>query len=219
MEDSGQEQQQKNKSHGNRRYQQQRSRNTQAKFAGIDESNPILCAFKKYSEELDDKHDRYERIIKHSRDITIESKRIIFSLHSIDSTGDEKKQSETLAEAKERILKICATHFAAIGEELVGRDPYQYSRAYSAGLQEFIEAYTFWEYISGNSISDWNTLQNSLTYETKDSSELVAAEETVQLDVVEKVKHFKCFIQPIEFMLGLADLGGEFGTFIQIENI
>lgn len=50
-----------------------------------DESNAVVMSFRQYAKELDDKHDRYERIIKHSRDITIESKRIIFLLHTIDS--------------------------------------------------------------------------------------------------------------------------------------
>lgn len=48
-------------------------------------SNPIITQqFFKYRKELDDKHDRNERIVKMSRDITIESKRIIFLLHNID---------------------------------------------------------------------------------------------------------------------------------------
>ena len=46
--------------------------------------NPIIQMFKDISSELDDKHDRYERIVKLSRDITIESKRIIFLLHTYD---------------------------------------------------------------------------------------------------------------------------------------
>lgn len=50
----------------------------------IDETNPVIQAFRIYSTELDDKHDRYERIVKLSRDITIESKRIIFLLHNCD---------------------------------------------------------------------------------------------------------------------------------------
>lgn len=48
----------------------------------IDEKNPVLQMFRECSLELTDKHDRYERIVKISRDITIESKRIIFLLHN-----------------------------------------------------------------------------------------------------------------------------------------
>jgi hypothetical protein len=50
----------------------------------VDTSNPMIAQFQIYSKELDDKHDRHERLVKASRDITIESKRIIFLLHNID---------------------------------------------------------------------------------------------------------------------------------------
>jgi hypothetical protein len=57
------------------------------KSTNDDESadTPIMKLFRKYREILDDKNDRNERIVKASRDITIESKRIIFLLHNIDS--------------------------------------------------------------------------------------------------------------------------------------
>lgn len=51
----------------------------------IDESNPVMAIFKQCSKELDDKQDRYEKIVKFGRDITIESKRIIFLLHTTSS--------------------------------------------------------------------------------------------------------------------------------------
>ncbi|KXJ72714.1 hypothetical protein RP20_CCG017370 [Aedes albopictus] len=51
----------------------------------VDENNPVVQCFREYARELDAKHDRYERIVKCSRDITIESKRIIFLLHTVDS--------------------------------------------------------------------------------------------------------------------------------------
>lgn len=51
----------------------------------VDSNNPVIAQFQIYSTELDDKHDRHERLVKASRDITIESKRIIFLLHNIDA--------------------------------------------------------------------------------------------------------------------------------------
>ena len=51
----------------------------------IDSSNPVIKNFQNYSIELNDKHDRHERLVKLSRDLTIESKRIIFLLHNIDA--------------------------------------------------------------------------------------------------------------------------------------
>lgn len=99
----------------------------------IDENNPILCEFLKMRDLIDDKNDRYERIIKISRDITIESKRIIFLLHTADINNDNYEQ--ILSDAKNRLYTVCSTHFCTIAKELRGRDPYQYTRAFSAGLQ------------------------------------------------------------------------------------
>ncbi|XP_059621888.1 translin-associated protein X [Phlebotomus argentipes] len=150
----------------------------------VDENNPILLAFQGFARELDDKHDRHERIVKISRDITIESKRIIFLLHTIDQRKDNTKQ--VLEEAQRRLEELCTTRFREIAKELSGRDQYQYSRAFSPGLQEFVEALTFFEYISGKDLSDWSTLQERLRHDGEE-----------------------CLVQPIEFMLGLADMSGE----------
>lgn len=159
--------------------------------AVIDESNPVIIAFRQIALELDDKHDRYERIVKLSRDITIESKRIIFLLHTVDIKKDNEKN--LLADAKQRLDALCINNFKLIAQELKGLDPYQYARAYSAGLQEFIEAYSFYEYISGINLSAWDALGRSLTYKVDDESD----------------EEIKCLVQPIEFMLGLADTTGE----------
>lgn len=99
----------------------------------VDESNPILVAFHGFARELDDKHDRYERIVKCGRDITIESKRIIFLLHTIDQKKDNAQK--VLAEAQQRLEKVCTMNFAEIAKELKGLDQYQYARAFSSGLQ------------------------------------------------------------------------------------
>lgn len=42
--------------------------------------NDVFLAFQ---QELDARHDKYERLVKLSRDITVESKRTIFLLHRI----------------------------------------------------------------------------------------------------------------------------------------
>ena len=46
----------------------------------VDESSAVIQAFRIFQKELDSRNDRNERIVKLSRDITIESKRIIFTL-------------------------------------------------------------------------------------------------------------------------------------------
>ena len=49
----------------------------------LDETSPIIISFRGFQSELDDRHDRYERLVKISRDVTIDSKRVIFGLHRI----------------------------------------------------------------------------------------------------------------------------------------
>lgn len=73
-----------NKNNNNNNYRRGKKQFKHKNDIAIDESNPIIACFQEYALELDDKHDRYERIIKLSRDITIESKRIIFLLHTVD---------------------------------------------------------------------------------------------------------------------------------------
>jgi predicted translin family RNA/ssDNA-binding protein len=147
--------------------------------------------------ELDDKNDRYERIVKISRDITIESKRIIFLLHTIDPRKDNR--ARVLEEAINRIGQLCDAHFSLIAKELVGLDQYQYARAFSPGLQEFIEAYTYYEYLAGSQISDWKKIQERLKFTQK------ASESEEDSEAKESI----CLVQPVEYILGLADLTGE----------
>lgn len=45
-------------------------------------ANLSFC-FEVFQQELDTKHDKYERLVKISRDVTIESKRSIFLLHRV----------------------------------------------------------------------------------------------------------------------------------------
>ncbi|XP_013105026.1 translin-associated protein X [Stomoxys calcitrans] len=186
------------------RYQQHNRRNQKKECPVIDENNVVLKSFQSYGLELDAKHDRNERIVKLSRDITIESKRIIFLLHSIDIRKNNKEK--VLQEAQTRLEKVISTNFKAVAEELCGHDPYQFRWAYSPGLQEFIEAYTFMEYIknaeydescSGGSdaeMSDWTELQKKMTYSKKSE---------------DNEEEFSFFIDPTEYILGVSDLTGE----------
>lgn len=118
-------------------------------------------------------------------------------------------------EALVRLLALCDTHFANIAKELRGLDQYQYARAFSSGLQEFVEAFTYYEYIHSGKILNWSDLQHRMTYAEKDDpsgdkendkSSEVASEQLVSKGESEVIK---CLVQPMEFMLGLGDLSGE----------
>jgi hypothetical protein len=57
----------------------------------VNSSSPVMVAFKSFQLELDARHDKYERLVKLSRDLTVESKRTIFLLHRITSTPDTEE--------------------------------------------------------------------------------------------------------------------------------
>ncbi|XP_017009180.2 translin-associated protein X [Drosophila takahashii] len=197
-------------------------RKRQTPAVQLDEENPIVQAFRNYSNELTMKHDRHERIVKLSRDITIESKRIIFLLHSIDSRKQNKEK--VLEEARQRLAKLIEVNFRAVALELRDQDVYQFRGAYSPGLQEFIEAYTYMEYLchedgeaSGSetkSVSDWQAIQAVMQYVEEIKVEKVEPTEGEEMDVIplaekENPRKFQFFVDPTEYILGLSDLTGE----------
>lgn len=64
--------------------------------------------FRAYSSELDEHHDRRERIIKTSRDVTAQSKKVIFNLHRITQSKPERVLRESKAKLEE-IQKLLET--------------------------------------------------------------------------------------------------------------
>ncbi|GFS15393.1 translin-associated protein X, partial [Elysia marginata] len=100
------------------------------KDVNLDESSPVIQAFRVFQKELDNRNDRNERIVKLSRDITIESKRIIFLLQRC--AGLEDKEA-ILNEAANKFEELYKSKFYPLALELEGQDPYQYLRAFSPG--------------------------------------------------------------------------------------
>uniref|UniRef100_A0ACB8GCF3 Uncharacterized protein n=1 Tax=Sphaerodactylus townsendi TaxID=933632 RepID=A0ACB8GCF3_9SAUR len=82
--------------------------------------------------ELDTRHDKYERLVKLSRDITIESKRTIFLLHRITSAPNRE---EILMESEAKLDGV-RQKIKQIAQELMGEDIYQFHRAISPGRYE-----------------------------------------------------------------------------------
>nr|XP_014097690.1 translin-associated protein X [Bactrocera oleae] len=207
--------------HNNRRNQQKHKSDRDTNYG--EELNPVVKVFQEYALELDDKHDRYERIVKLSRDITIEAKRIIFLLHTID--GRKNNRSKVLEEAEQRLTKVIEVNFKSIALELTGQDPYQYRCSYSPGLQEFIEAYSFMEYYKNGAdemsgtMSDWMVLQQKMQYERDDKLNTIKDDSQKSIDSPNEVdiendiktvpQKFEFIVDPTEYILGIADLTGE----------
>lgn len=144
--------------------------------------------FQVFQEELDKRYDKYERLVKKSRDITIESKKIIFLLHRIMS---ENTSVRIVEEAGHRLSELTCTNWRMIADELKGEDPYLFLRAYSPGLQEYIEAVCFYHFVKEGQLMPLTKIQKEFTYNNEDGSQGVM------------------LIPPSEYFLGVADLTGE----------
>merc|ERR1719300_625310 len=87
----------------------------------IDTSDPVQCMFGDISKVLDARHDKRERIVKLSRDITIESKRIIFCLHRIKH-DDYSNKDDVMLETHKRLEDQKRNEWSKVAEELKNED-------------------------------------------------------------------------------------------------
>ena len=134
------------------------------------EAQSIVSTFEHFRSEIDKHHERRERVIKVSRDITAFSKKIIFALQRIKHIGQplsDGKVTKQVSDLKEQILKA----FESIAGDLQSIDKYRYQRQISGGVQEWMEAILFEHYLVNQAIMPYNEAQDTipsgieLTYE------------------------------------------------------
>uniref|UniRef100_A0A915AWK7 Translin-associated protein X n=2 Tax=Parascaris univalens TaxID=6257 RepID=A0A915AWK7_PARUN len=156
----------------------------------------FLC----YRQEMDDRNDRYERLVKLSRDITIESKRIIFQLHRYTAAKTDAEKEDLLKKAELRLDDLRQKQFFAMAKELLHLDQNLYNRAVTFGLQEYIEAWSFYTFIAKKDLLRIGEVADGLRFEKRDDEG-----KTIE----------KCFVEvsAMDYLLGLSDLGGELMRF------
>ncbi|PKK33082.1 translin-associated factor X [Columba livia] len=168
----------------------------------VNPSSALMMSFKSFQLELDTRHDKYERLVKLSRDITIESKRTIFLLHRFISApnGEEiLNESEVKLDAVRRKIK-------QVAQELIGEDMYQFHRAISPGLQEYVEAVSFQYFIKTRSLISVEEINKQLIFTAEDREETT----NMTSNSHDKQPH-TCSLKvtPVDYLLGVADLTGE----------
>ncbi|XP_049874653.1 translin-associated protein X [Pectinophora gossypiella] len=186
---------------GRGRYRGHRNRHSQPTLSSVAREtatslaadSPVLAMFRQAAIQLNERQDRHERLVKLSRDITIESKRIIFLLHSAVTNESAVK---AVQEAKERLQKVMNGPLKSIGIELENIPAYLHSRAVTAGFQEFIEALTLCSVIDKKAIITYPEVQKELTYVIKENEE-------------DEGKTIITLLPHNDYMLGIADLTGE----------
>eukprot|EP01130_Rhizamoeba_saxonica_P017262 TRINITY_DN829_c0_g1_i2.p1 TRINITY_DN829_c0_g1~~TRINITY_DN829_c0_g1_i2.p1 ORF type:complete len:249 (-),score=54.51 TRINITY_DN829_c0_g1_i2:193-939(-) len=148
-------------------------------------SGTIQTHFSDYSAQYDDHNDRYERVVKISRDITVKSKRLIFLLHRI--AYDEKSDIEQ--QASEPLYEIHSL-FEKIIQEIDGYEYWRYQRAFTPGLQEYIEAVSYLVYLTKGELVSKQYIENIIAQHTPDND-------------------YVFNISANDYLLGISDLTGE----------
>ncbi|XP_019568453.1 translin-associated protein X isoform X1 [Rhinolophus sinicus] len=169
----------------------------------VNSSSPVMLAFKSFQQELDARHDKYERLVKLSRDITVESKRTIFLLHRITSAPD---MEEILTESEVKLDGV-RQKIRQVAQELSGEDMHQFHRAVTTGLQEYVEAVTFQHFIKTRSLVSMDEINKQLIFTTEDNGK---ENNTPSSDSQDKqFGTWRLKITPVDYLLGVADLTGE----------
>ncbi|KAK5126770.1 hypothetical protein LTR85_009704 [Meristemomyces frigidus] len=107
--------------------------------------SPFMPMFEQFRAELDEHHDRRERIIKASRDVTAASKKIIFTLQRIRNLNQALPQHAV--KGNQQYHTTISTQLSSVSADLQGLNAYRYSRQISGGCQEWMEAVSFQHYI------------------------------------------------------------------------
>merc|ERR1712018_793608 len=109
----------------------------------------IKESFSDLAKKLEARHDKHEAIFKVSRDITTDSKKLIFSIHRLLDQKDKEAGLKKLHSSLKDILKLWNKMNNLMKDV---KDPALFQRAFSPGLQEFIEALCFLRMIESSDL-------------------------------------------------------------------
>ncbi|TKA79129.1 hypothetical protein B0A55_02419 [Friedmanniomyces simplex] len=131
---------------------------TEMEGQGQEKMERFTPMFEHFRAELDEHHDRRERITKASRDITAASKKIIFTLQRVRTLNQPLPLH--VWKANKQYHDAIATQFFAISKDLQGLNAWRYNRQITGGCQEWMEAACFQHYLeTATLISDEDAAQ------------------------------------------------------------
>ncbi|KAJ6718605.1 TRANSLIN AND TRANSLIN ASSOCIATED PROTEIN X [Salix purpurea] len=149
-------------------------------------SSSFKEAFGNYADYLNNLNEKRERVVKASRDITMNSKKVIFQVHRISKYN----RDEVLDKAEKDLAAVTKQYMLKLVKELQGTDFWKLRRAYSPGVQEYVEAATFCKFCRTGTLLHLDEINATLLPLSEPSVE------PLQINV-------------LDYLLGLADLTGE----------
>ncbi|KZM19761.1 uncharacterized protein EKO05_0004348 [Ascochyta rabiei] len=183
--------------------QNKRKRDENMADAGKPEqpTGPFIAMFEGFRKELDEHHDRRERIIKASRDITASSKKIIFTLQRVRNIGQPVPPfvNKSNAQYWETIQK----QYSSIASDLQSLNAHRYAHNITGGNQEFIEALTFHHYLETQTLISYDDAKARIASMSKgEAKEGAAQDDTAAVP-----------LSPEDYILGICDMTGELMRF------
>nr|CAB3472763.1 unnamed protein product [Digitaria exilis] len=191
-----------------------RTMTTDAAAAGPPASKgcPAMKAeFAKHAEYLNALNDKRERLVKASRDITMNSKKVIFQVHRISKVNKE----EVLSKAENDLAAVVNQYIGKLVKELQGTDFWKLRRAYTFGVSTkpysstfviscnrsdiFIVIFQVQEYVEAAMLCRFCKTGTLLSLAEINDSLLALSDKSVE----------PLQINVLDYLLGVADLSGE----------
>lgn len=122
--------------------------------------SPFVAMFGDFRAELDEHHDRRERIIKASRDITASSKKIIFTLQRVRTVGQPLPPFVTKSNAQ--YWETIEKQYKSITADLQGLHAHRYAHNITGGNQEFMEALSFQHYLETQALITYDEVKSKI---------------------------------------------------------
>lgn len=156
-------------------------------MAGAESSSATMRdSFSSYADYVNRLNDKRERVVKASRDITFNSKKVIFQVHRMSKDNRE----EVLMKAENDLAAVREHYVVQLVKELAGTDFWKLRRAYSPGIQEYVEAATLCKFCKTGTLLNLDEI-NAAFLPLSDHST-----NPLQINI-------------LDYLLGLADLTGE----------
>ncbi|KAK0724719.1 Translin family-domain-containing protein [Lasiosphaeris hirsuta] len=182
--------------------------------------NAYTPMFEQLRDELDEHHDRRDRIGKASRDVTALSKKIIFSLQRVRKI-EEQLPADIQTEIDLRLAEISKL-LASIAPDVQAINRYRYSRSLVC-LEELVEALTFLHYLKTQTLishKELDPIVEDLTRkgaakedEVMTNAPDAAAPDPEQSTPAQETEALTISLTDDDYVYGLFDLTGEMMRF------
>lgn len=193
-------------------------------------TSQIQEVFSSFRDEIDAHNDRRERLIKSSRDVTALSKKVIFLMHRFDvhdfaSAQPSAKTRKLFTEAEVKLQEIVSLlRQSALAEGLGSIDAqdgqldastrrlraHRYERNIGGGLEEFIEAISFYHYLRTTELITLRQIQDRFLAEPIAESQFYS-EQAPESSASQT--ELALYVPTHRYLLGLSDLTGELMRF------